>query len=94
MFRIRLCLSIIAFAVAVTAPVLARDTKMSSPDGGGCSESPAPATAIKPTPAPKAGRTANPERETRAKPSVHSDAPHSGRGPSRRWHSFLPGMVR
>ncbi|AWV06332.1 hypothetical protein [Marilutibacter maris] len=94
MLRIRLCLSIIAFAVAITAPVLARDTKMSSPDGGGCSESPTPATALRETPAPKASRATNPERETRAKPSVHGDAPHSGRMPSRRWHSFLPGMVR
>ncbi|MCF7221395.1 hypothetical protein [Marilutibacter chinensis] len=93
MLRIRLCLTITALAVAITAPGLARETKMSSPDGGGCTESPAPAQA-KTTPAPKASRTANPERETKIKPSVHGDAPPSGRMPSRRWHSFLPGMVR
>lgn len=94
MFRIRLCLSITAFVVAIAAPVLARETKMSSPDGGGCTESPAPVVQSKQVAAPKASRTANPERETRANPTVHGDAPASGRMPSRRWHSFLPGMVR
>lgn len=93
MFRIRLCLSITALIVAATAPVLARDTRMSSPNSTGCTESHA-AVPPKTVSAPSASRTANPERETRAKPTVHSDAPASGRASSRRWHSFLPGMVR
>lgn len=85
MIRICLCL-LIAFA---SASVAARDVKMSSPNGGSCPDS----VADKEPPRASA-RKAAPTRETRAKPSVHSDWVGNGRQPSTRWHSFLPGMFR
>lgn len=85
MIRICLCLLI----ACASAGVAARDVKMSSPNDGSCPDSvtdrePARASVRKPAPA----------RETRAKPSVHSDWVGNGRQQSPRWHSFLPGMFR
>jgi len=84
---LRLCLCLVF--VLLSAGAAAREVKMSSPNGGGCSEQ-AVATAKK-APA-SATPAAGPAAETRIKPSVHSDAP--GRLSSPRWHSFLPGMFR
>lgn len=82
---IRLCLCLlVAFASASAA---ARDVKLASPGSGSCADSPA-ATADEKTERGK--RAAAPARQTRARPSLHSDS--STRTP--RWHSFLPGMFR
>lgn len=86
MRRICLCL-LIAFA---SAAVAAREVKLSSPEGGSCAEEQAA-----PKPAKKAApgaRSAGPARETRARPSLHSDSDAASGRP--RWHSFLPGMFR
>ncbi|MBB1058957.1 hypothetical protein [Marilutibacter spongiae] len=91
MFRICLCLVI----ALVAAPVVAREVKLSSPNGGGCSDSAPSVTESKQATAqPRASRSKPAPNETRAKPSVHGDAAPSGRLQSPRWHSFLPGMVR
>lgn len=87
MLRIAFCLLI---AIA-SANVAAREVKLSSPNGSCPTADEA-----------KAGdrtlerkRAATPLRETRVRPSEHSDAPSGGgRLQSPRWHSFLPGMVR
>jgi len=84
MLRICLCLLI---ALASTG-VAARDVKMSSPNGGSCPDSAADRDA------PVSPRKAPPARETKARPSVHSDWVGNGRLQSPRWHSFLPGMFR
>ena len=86
MFRI--CLSLlIAFA---SAGVAARDVKMSSANGGSCPDS----VAEQAQPALVSVRKAPPARETKVKPTVHSDSAGNGRLQSPRWHSFLPGMFR
>lgn len=84
MRRICLCL-LIAFA---STGVFAREVKHSSPNGD-CADSEATHKPAKQKVAP-AARTA-PVRETRAKPSLHSDSDGIGKP---RWHSFLPGMFR
>ncbi|MFZ5656068.1 MAG: hypothetical protein ACOY37_03235 [Pseudomonadota bacterium] len=87
MRRICLCL-LIAFA---SAGVGAREVKLSSPDGGSCAEADASPRPAKQKIGP-AARASGPARETRTRPSLHSDSdPTSGRP---RWHSFLPGMFR
>lgn len=85
MFRIYLCL-LIAFT---SANVAARDVKMSSANGGSCPDSVADKE-----PARASVRKAPPARETKAKPTVHSDSASNGRLQSPRWHSYLPGMFR
>ena len=85
MLRIALCL---LFAVA-SATVAAREVKMSSPGSGACPDKQAAEKDV----ARRSARSAVPARETKVKPSVHSDVP-SGRLQSPRWHSFLPGMFR
>ena len=86
MFRI--CLSLlIAFA---SAGVAARDVKMSSANGGSCPDS----IADQEPSARVSARKPAPARETKAKPTVHSDSAGNGRLQSPRWHSFLPGMFR
>jgi hypothetical protein len=84
---LRFCLCLVF--VLLSAGAAAREVKMSSPHGGGCSEQ--PAAGVKKAPATATPATA-PAAETRIKPSVHSDAP--SRLSSPRWHSFLPGMFR
>ena len=86
MFRICLCL-LIALA---SAGVAARDAKMSSANGGSCPES----IADKDEATSASVRKAPPARETKAKPTVHSDSVGNARMQSPRWHSFLPGMFR
>jgi hypothetical protein len=88
MFRICLCLLIIA----ATAPVIAREAKLSSANSGSCPEQ--HTAGHKKEAVQSATRAVVPERETKAKPTVHSDADTGGRLQSPRWHSFLPGMVR
>lgn len=86
MFRICLPL-LIAFS---SASATAREFRLSGPGGESCPESIKDAKdAAEPT-----RRKSAPVRETKAKPSVHSDAGTSGRLQSPRWHSFLPGMFR
>ena len=85
MRRICLCL-LIALA---SAGAIAREVKMSSPDSGSCPE----AAASKPSKQKVAPpRETSPARETRARPSLHSDSDVTSGKP--RWHSFLPGMFR
>lgn len=93
MSHIRLCLSV-AIAVAVaSASVAAREAKLSSPGSGDtCNEQHVEHKGKKPVRA--STRSPAPPRETRVKPSVHSDTPSGGRVQSPRWHSFLPGMFR
>ncbi len=87
MRRICLCL-LIALASASTG-VVAREVKMSSPDSGSCAETTPPRPSKQKVAPP---RETSPARETRARPSLHSDSDAStGRS---RWHSFLPGMFR
>lgn len=86
MRRISLCL-LIALACAGAN---AREVKMSSPAGGSCPE----ATSPKPTKARTTPvRDTAPARESRTRPSLHSDSPGVPGNPAR-WHSFLPGMFR
>src|SRR5690606_26467483 len=65
--RICLCLSITLF-VATAAPVLARETKHSSPKGGSCAE--AQAAAKEAAPATQATPVTDGERESRSQPTV------------------------
>lgn len=81
--RICLCL-LIALA---SATVAAREVKLSSANGGSCPDT----IAGSKEPARSSARATAPARETKAKPSVHSD---TGNRQSPRWHSFLPGMFR
>lgn len=85
MRRICLCL-LIAFA---SAGVTAREVKLSGPDSGSCPDA-APARPAKQKVAPP--RETSGARETRARPSLHSDSDVTSGKP--RWHSFLPGMFR
>ena len=87
MRRIAICL-LIAFA---SASVAAREVKLSSP-GETC---PSATGAKSGDRTGERKRAAAPQRETRVRPSEHSDAPAGGgRLQSPRWHSFLLGMVR
>lgn len=86
MVRIAFCL-LIALA---SADLSAREVKLSSPNGS-CPT----AGEDKPAERAETGKGDVPRRETKVRPSEHSDAPASGgRLQSPRWHSFLPGMVR
>lgn len=87
MFRI--CLPLLMFLLIAfsSASATAREFRLSGPGGESCPES------IKDAAEPTRRKSA-PVRETKAKPSVHSDAGTSGRLQSPRWHSFLPGMFR
>ncbi|QDH71115.1 hypothetical protein [Marilutibacter alkalisoli] len=94
MHRICHCLTVLVFVAATAAaPVLARDIQHSGPNSGSCPETSRLAQ-DKSEPTPDTTPATVPERETRARPSVHGDAPSNGRPSPRRWHSFLPGMVR
>lgn len=86
MLRICFCL-LIAFA---SASVAAREVKLSPNES--CPES---ASQKKDTVRASNRAAVAPARsnETKAKPTVHSDA-NNGRMQSPRWHSFLPGMFR
>lgn len=86
MLRIAICLLI----ALTSAGVAARDVKMSSPNSGSCPDS----VAADKEPARAGSRKGPPARETKAKPSMHSDSVGNGRLQSPRWHSFLPGMFR
>lgn len=86
MRRTCLCL-LIAFA---SAGAIAREVKLSSPDSGACPEEVASPKPSKQKVVPT--REASSPRETRARPSLHSDSDVSTGKP--RWHSFLPGMFR
>ena len=87
MRRICLCLLI---AVASTG-AMAREVRLLSPEDS-CPE--ASATSLKPSKQKVVPRdSAAPARETRARPSLHSDSEPAGLGKPR-WHSFLPGMFR
>lgn len=83
---LRLCICLVS--IVLSTGVAAREVKMSSPNSGACKESVA-ADKVEATPADVRVKAA---RETRAKPSIHSDT--SSRLGSPRWHSFLPGMFR
>ncbi|KGM56375.1 hypothetical protein N799_04530 [Lysobacter arseniciresistens ZS79] len=82
---LRLCICLLV-SIVLSTSVGAREVKMSSPNSGGCKESVADKAEMTP-----ANARIEAARETRAKPSVHSDA---SRLPSPRWHRFLPGMFR
>ena len=86
MFRLCLCL---LFALT-SATVAAREVKMSSPNSGACPDADASTHADLVDVATPARATQ--PRETKIKPSIHSDVP--SRLGSPRWHSFLPGMFR
>lgn len=88
MRRISLCLLV---ALASTG-VVAREVKLSSPDGGSCPEAASPKVA-KARPAPVRDATPAP-RNARSRPSLHSDSDGPGLSRPGRWHSFLPGMFR
>ncbi|MEI2453889.1 hypothetical protein ABU614_10835 [Lysobacter firmicutimachus] len=94
MLRICLCL-LFAFASATlaVAEVGAREVNKLSPNDACSSNASAPR---KDTAARPGGRTAPPPtaRDTKAKPSVHSDSESNNRLQSPRWHNFLPGMFR
>ncbi|KRD77295.1 hypothetical protein [Lysobacter sp. Root983] len=86
MLRICFCL-LIALA---SASVAAREVKLSANES--CPES---ASQKKDTVRANNRAVVAPTRaaDTKAKPTVHSDA-NNGRLQSPRWHSFLPGMFR
>lgn len=85
MLRIALCL---LFAL-MSSTALAREVKLSSPNGGGCPDGD---TSHEPERASSAGRAGAAGADAKLKPSVHSDVP--ARSQSARWHSYLPGMFR
>ena len=87
MRRISLCLLV---ALASTG-ALAREVKLSSPDSGSCPET-VNAKPAKVRAAPM--RDTAPVRESRARPTLHSDSDGPGLTKPARWHSFLPGMFR
>ncbi|MEG3158645.1 hypothetical protein ACKVMH_12340 [Lysobacter zhanggongensis] len=82
---LRLCICLVF--IALSAGVAAREIKMSSPNSGACKDA---AVVAKGDPAAVPARAE--ARETRIKPSIHSDT--ATRVSSPRWHSFLPGMFR
>jgi hypothetical protein len=89
MRRIVVCL-LIAFA---SASVVARESKLSDADGGGCPSHSARATA------PRAARDAvvapPPANKTKASSVRGAGGDDAGnRMQSPRWHRFLPGMFR
>lgn len=91
MLRICLCLLFLSASLAV-AQASAREVNKLSPNDA-CSTS----GAAKPAPAPgqaRSGGAAPGARDTKAKPSVHSDSDPGNRLQSPRWHNFLPGMFR
>ncbi len=92
MSRIRYSL-LLAFAGAAlaVADVGAREVSKLSPNDA-CSES----SPRKDAAAARPGQRGAPQtaRDTKAKPSVHSDAEPGNRLQSPRWHNFLPGMFR
>ncbi|ALN63034.1 MULTISPECIES: hypothetical protein [Lysobacter] len=93
MLRICLCLLFaLASATLAVADVGAREVNKLSPNDA-CPESSA---SRKDTAARPSSRSAAPPtaRDTKAKPSVHSDAEGNNRLQSPRWHNFLPGMFR
>lgn len=81
----RLCLCLL-IALASTV-VAARELKLSTANSGSCPDS----IAAGKEPVRNNARATAPVRESKAKPSVHSDV---GSRQSPRWHSFLPGMFR
>lgn len=89
MIRIRLSLLIVVL-MASAGTAMAREVRLSGPGGESCTDS---VKGDKDAAEP-AKRKSAPVRETRIKPSVHSDAGAVGRLQSPRWHSFLPGMFR
>ncbi|UJB20045.1 MULTISPECIES: hypothetical protein [Lysobacter] len=91
MLRICLCL-LFAFASLAITEVGAREVNKLSPNDA-CSDS---ATSRKDTAARSTGRNTAPAtaRDTKAKPSMHSDSDNTNRLQSPRWHNFLPGMFR
>lgn len=86
MFRTCLCL-LLAFA---SAGVTAREVKMSSANGGSCTDG----VAEKTTAVASVRKSPPPAREVRAKTGASADAVGNGRVQSPRWNSFLPGMFR
>ncbi|MFK3647210.1 hypothetical protein ACI2IY_02085 [Lysobacter enzymogenes] len=92
MLRICLCLLFLSASLAVTHASAREVSKLSPNDA--CSSSNA---AAKDVPARAQSRGGNPPqtaRDTKAKPSVHSDSDSGNRLQSPRWHNFLPGMFR
>ncbi|MGH8082721.1 MAG: hypothetical protein ACREP7_19245 [Lysobacter sp.] len=91
MLRICLCL-LFAFASLAVADASAREVNKLSPNDA-CSNTTA---ARKDTAARNDGRGTAPAtaRDTKAKPSMHSDSDNANRLQSPRWHNFLPGMFR
>lgn len=85
---LRICLALLI--IAMSAAVSARDVKLASANSGSCPESSASAR----DEASRSLRSGVPARETKAKPTVHTDTPGGGRLQSPRWHNFLPGMFR
>ena len=94
MLRICLCL-LFAFASATlaVAEVGAREVNKLSPNDA-CSNN--ASAQRKDAAARPSSRNAAPAtaRDTKAKPSVHSDSESNNRLQSPRWHNFLPGMFR
>jgi len=90
---LRICTSLLLAlaSVLVVAEVSAREVNKLSP-ADACSASQKTAAADRP-----AARTSAPPptaRDTKAKPSMHSDSDSTNRLQSPRWHNFLPGMFR
>jgi hypothetical protein len=89
---LRICTSLL-FALAsvlVVAEVSAREVnKLSQADA--CSASQKTATD---RPAARTSAPPPTARDTKAKPSMHSDSDSTNRLQSPRWHNFLPGMFR
>ncbi|WP_168356438.1 hypothetical protein [Lysobacter enzymogenes] len=93
MLRICLCLLFLSASLAV-AQASAREVNKLSPNdacssGGAAKDAPARAQARGGT-----GGAPQTARDTKAKPSVHSDSDPGNRLQSPRWHNFLPGMFR
>lgn len=92
MLRICLCLLFLSASLAV-AQASAREVNKLSPNdacsAGNSASKEAPARAQA-----RSGGAPQTARDTKAKPSVHSDSDTGNRLQSPRWHNFLPGMFR
>ena len=92
MLRICLCLLFLTASLAV-AQASAREVSKLSPNDA-CSSNAGAAKDAPARPQSRGGNAPQTARDTKAKPSVHSDSDGGNRLQSPRWHNFLPGMFR
>ena len=93
MLRICLCLLFLSASLAV-AQASAREVSKLSPNDACASSNGGAAKDAPARPQAPGGNPPQTARDTKAKPTVHSDSDGGNRLQSPRWHNFLPGMFR